>query len=387
MAKNSLHFSTKVIHGEQFNDPETGAVMPSIVTSSTYAQKSPGEHTGFEYSRSQNPTRFAYERLLNAIEAGDRAFAFSSGLAAINTTLELLPAGSHIISINDLYGGTYRLFEQVKRVSSNLKFSYLSVEELEELDQHLTKETKMIWVESPTNPLLSIVDLEKVAELGKKYSLITVCDNTFATPYHQQPLKLGIDLVMHSTSKYIGGHSDLIGGAIICGTSELSERMAFLQNACGAIQGPFDSYLGLRGIKTLALRMERHAQSAASLAQFLCSHSKVEKVIYPGLPEHPQHQVAQKQMKNGFGGMISAELKGGIKESRKFLEACQIFTLAESLGGVESLIEHPAIMTHASIPAEVRKEIGISDGLIRISVGIEDIKDLQDDLTSALACL
>lgn len=383
--KNNLAFSTLVIHGGQTVEATTGAVMPPIFATSTYAQKSPGQHQGFEYSRTHNPTRFAYENAVATLENGTKAFAFSSGMAAITTIMDLLPSGSHVIAMNDLYGGTFRLFDKVKRYSAGLSFSFLDLTYPKNLAQHLRPETKMIWVESPTNPLLKIVDLQEIANFAKHHNLIAVVDNTFASPALQKPLELGFDIVVHSATKYLNGHSDVIGGIAVVGTNqELVEKMAFLQNSLGAVPSPFDCYLILRGIKTLALRMEKHCDNAEAIADFLSHHPAVTEVIYPGLRNHPQHEIAKKQMKR-FGGMISIRLKTDLQGTIKFLECCEIFTLAESLGGVESLIEHPAIMTHASIPEQERNKLGITDNFVRLSIGIEDKADLIHDLNTALA--
>ncbi|NBU97735.1 MAG: PLP-dependent transferase [Spirochaetia bacterium] len=377
-------FTTRQIHAGQKPDPSTGAIMTPIYATSTYVQESPGVHKGFEYSRSQNPTRFAYEDCIADLEDGNAGFAFASGLSAMSTILELLPHNSHIISMDDLYGGTYRLFDKVKRLSGNHDFSFLSLDDPKIIKKHIKSNTKMIWIESPTNPMLKLADLEIIAKIGKEHNILTVCDNTFATPYLQKPLNYGIDIVVHSATKYLNGHSDMIGGVVVVGKNrELEEKLRFLQNAIGGIQGPFDSFLALRGLKTLSLRMNAHCHNAFEIAKFLESHHSVEKVIYPGLKSHPQHELAEKQMKL-FGGMITVVLKGGIEKSKKFLENCKIFSLAESLGGVESLIEHPAIMTHASIPKIERDKLGISDGLVRLSVGIEDLEDLLEDLKNAL---
>lgn len=378
-------FATRTIHAGQTPDPSTGAVMTPIYATSTYAQKSPGEHQGFEYSRSHNPTRFAYERCVADLESGQAGFAFASGLAAINTIMELLSPGDHVIAMDDLYGGTVRLFNQVKRRSAGLHFSFVDFTQPERLRTHIRPETKLIWIESPTNPLLKLVDIQQVAQIAKQHNLLTVVDNTFATPWIQRPLELGCDLVVHSATKYLNGHSDMVGGIVVVGERpELIEQMRYLQNATGAIQGPFDSFLALRGLKTLALRMERHCANAAQIAVFLEQHPQVQRVYYPGLPSHPQYELAQKQMAAGTGGMVSFVLKGGLAEARLFLSRCQLFTLAESLGGVESLVDHPAIMTHASVPLETRLQLGISDGLIRLSVGVEACADLLADLTQAL---
>jgi cysteine-S-conjugate beta-lyase len=379
-----LNFSTRTIHAGQYPDPTTGAVMTPIYATSTYAQQSPGEHKGYEYSRTQNPTRGAYERCIADLESGTCGLAFASGMAATATILELLNTGDHIIAMNDLYGGTFRLFDKVRRHSAGLNFSFLDLSNLNSLTEALQPNTRMIWIESPSNPLLKLADLEKIAAFSKKHQLICVADNTFATPFIQRPIELGFDLVMHSATKYLNGHSDMIGGVVIVGDNPLlQEKMAFLQNSIGAIAGPFDSFLALRGLKTLALRMERHCENALELANWLEHHPRIEKVLYPGLPSHPQHNLAKKQMQ-GFGGMISCFLKGDLTDSKQFLERCALFTLAESLGGVESLIEHPAIMTHASIPLKTRQALGIADNFIRLSVGIEHIEDLRQDLTFAL---
>ena len=385
MPTNSKNLETLAIHGGQSNEPVTGAVMPPIFTSSTYAQKSPGEHSGFEYSRSQNPTRFAYERCVAALEGGTKGYAFASGLAATSTALEVLSPGDHVIAADDMYGGSYRLFENVRKRSAGLQFSYVDMRDVRAVEQAIRPETRMIWVETPSNPMLKLADLTAIAALAKPRGILTAADNTFATPWHQRPLEMGFDLVMHSATKYLNGHSDMVGGMLVVGDNQdLAEQLTYLQNAVGAVAGPFDSYLALRGLKTFALRMHRHAENAAELAAWLEQHSKVNKVLYPGLPSHPQHALAQQQMQRGYGGMISIELAGGLDASRRFLERCELFTLAESLGGVESLIEHPAIMTHASVPPAARAALGISDGLCRISVGVEALSDLRADLDQAL---
>ena len=399
MAHGDLHLDSRVIHGGQSPEPGTGAVMPPIFTSSTFIQDSPGVHKGFEYSRSHNATRFAAERLLANIEgsrltdAEDRTnggFCFASGLAAIGTALELLDCGDSILCMDDVYGGTNRLLNRVRKRSQGLKVEFVDMTDLGRLEAAIKAHApKMIWVETPTNPTLKLVDLAAVAKLGKACGAITVCDNTFATPLLQRPLELGIDLVMHSTTKYLGGHSDTVGGALVTGDKALAEKLRFMQNAIGSVMGPFDAYLTLRGVKTLAVRMRQHCSSAARIAAWLEKHPKVERVTYPGLASHPQHALAARQMRldgqAAGGGMITAYLKGGIDESRRFLENVHIFALAESLGGVESLIEHPAIMTHASVPAEQRKVLGISDSLVRLSVGIEHVDDLIADLEHGLA--
>ena len=380
-----LGFGTRTIHGGQHPDPTTGAIMPPIYANSTYAQESPGVHKGFDYGRSHNPTRFALERCLADLEGGRKAFAFASGLAAIATVLELLEPGAHIVAGDDLYGGTYRLLERVRRKSAGLEISYVDLTDPDALKAAIRPETRMLLVETPTNPLLRLVDLSALAAIARERGIISVADNTFATPWVQRPLELGFDIVVHSTTKYLNGHSDVIGGTAIVGErADLAERLGFLQNAVGSIAGPFDAFLTLRGIKTLDVRMRRHCDNAGHLATWLESHPKVRRVIYPGLASHPQHDLARRQMR-GFGGMISVELDTDLAGSRRFLESCRIFTLAESLGGVESLIEHPALMTHASLPPEQRAKTGIGDSLVRLSVGIEEVQDLQADLEQALS--
>ena len=382
--KTSYGFSTKAIHSGQEPDPATGAIVTPIYATSTFIQESPGVNKGYEYSRSKNPTRFALEECVADLENGKKGFAFSSGLAASSTVLDLLPRDSHIISINDVYGGTYRLFDKVKKVTNVLTADFVELEEPEILEHYIKDNTKMIWIETPTNPLLKIVDLKKIADIGKKYNLITVCDNTFSSPYIQKPLDLGFDIVIHSATKYLNGHSDIIAGVVVVkDNQELIERIGFLQNAIGAILSPFDSFLILRGLKTLSIRMKAHSENAQKIANYLEEHPKVDKVIYPGLKSHPNYELAKKQMTLP-GGMLTFFIKGGVEESRIFLESTVLFRLAESLGGVESLIEHPGIMTHASIPREQREAIGITDNLIRISVGIEDVEDLIEDLGNAL---
>ncbi len=377
-------FATRAIHAGQSPDPSTGAIMTPIYATSTYVQESPGVHKGYEYSRSQNPTRMAYERCVADLEGGRTAFAFASGLAASATLLECLDQGAHVIAVDDLYGGTYRLFEGVRRGSAGLRFDFVDLTDPGHLEAVIRPDTRMIWVETPTNPLLKLVDLQRVAEIARRRSILSVADNTFATPWIQRPLEHGFDLVMHSATKYLNGHSDIVGGIAVVGDNqELAERLAFLQNAVGAVAGPFDSFLALRGLKTLALRMECHCENAARIAAWLETHPSIERVHYPGLSSHPQHALARRQM-HRFGGMVSVVLKGRLPEARRFLERCRIFALAESLGGVESLIEHPAIMTHASLPAAKRAELGIDDSLVRLSVGIEDVDDLIADLESAL---
>ena len=381
---NRQGFATRAIHAGQEPDPSTGAIMTPIYATSTYVQASPGVTQGYEYSRSQNPTRMAFEKCLADLENGAAGYAFASGMAASGTILELLDHGSHVIAMDDLYGGSHRLFTKVRKRTADLGISFVDLTDSSRVEAAIQPNTKMIWIESPTNPLLRLVDLRAIADLGKKHGLITVCDNTFASPWIQRPLDFGFDIVLHSVTKYLNGHSDMVGGMVVVRDDpELIEQMAFLQNSVGSIAGPFDSFLAMRGLKTLALRMRQHCESAQQVAEFLEAHPKVKRVYYPGLASHPQHELAKRQM-NGFGGMVTAVLKGGLNESRKFLEHCTLFALAESLGGVESLIEHPAIMTHASLPPEVRAELGIDDSLIRLSVGIEDLDDLLAELTQAL---
>ncbi len=381
--KNRLAFSSRVIHAGQAPDPLTGAVMQPIYQTSTYAQESPGVHKGFVYARGHNPTRFAYERCIADLENGARGFAFASGMAAIATALELLPAGSHVVAMDDVYGGTYRLFERVRKSSANLSVSYVDLTQADNFDAAIRPETKLVWIETPTNPMLKIVDIEAIAKIAKKRGVIVGCDNTFASPYCQRPLDHGADIVMHSATKYIGGHSDVIGGLLVVNDADLGEKLQFLQNSVGGIQGPFDSYLALRGLKTLAVRLERHCENAMALAEWLETHPSISRVTYPGLKSHAGHTVARRQM-DAFGGMLTMYLKGGLVAAKAMLERVELFTLAESLGGVESLIEHPGIMTHASIPPAVRKKVGIEDGLIRLSVGIEETADLIRDLQQAL---
>jgi cystathionine gamma-lyase len=382
---NRLAFETRAIHAGQHPDPSTGAVMVPIYATSTYAQESPGVHKGFEYSRSQNPTRFAFERCVADLESGVRGYAFSSGLAAIATILELLDAGDHVIASSDLYGGSFRLFDKVRRRSAGLEFSFVDLADLAAVEAAITPRTRLIWVETPTNPMLRLADLEALAALANGRGILSAADNTFASPWCQRPLEHGFDLVMHSTTKYLNGHSDVVGGIVVAGAEgEVADKLAFLHNAVGSIAGPFDSFLALRGVKTLALRMERHCANALAIAQRLEGHPAVKQVIYPGLPSHPQHALAKRQM-HGFGGMVSVVLDRDLEGTMRMLERTQLFTLAESLGGVESLIEHPAIMTHASIPPHVRAELGISDAFVRLSVGVENVADLIADLEQALA--
>lgn len=376
--------ATRAIHAGQSPDPSTGAIMTPIYATSTYVQKSPGVHQGYEYSRTQNPTRMAWERCVADLEGGVAGFAFASGMATTATVLDLLDSGDHVIAMDDLYGGSYRLFERVRRRSAGLDFSFVDLNDPNALKAALKPNTRMIWAETPTNPMLKLVNLEKLATFANKHGLLLVVDNTFCSPMVQRPIEYGAHLVVHSATKYLNGHSDMVGGVAIAANAELAERMAFLQNSVGAVAGPFDAFLALRGVKTLALRMRAHCTSALELAQWLEKHPGVERVIYPGLKSHPQHALAKRQM-DGFGGIVTIVVKGGLKKARRMLERCELFALAESLGGVESLIEHPAIMTHASVPAANRKRLGISDGLVRLSVGVEDVADLRDELLRALA--
>ncbi|MDZ4046741.1 MAG: cystathionine gamma-synthase [Pseudoxanthomonas sp.] len=375
---------TRAIHAGQSPDPSTGAVMTPIYATSTYVQASPGVHQGFEYSRSHNPTRFAYEACVAALEGGSRGYAFASGLAATSTVLELLDSGDHVVCMDDVYGGTYRLFERVRRRSAGLDFSFVDLNDMAALEAAVTPKTKLIWCETPTNPMLKLVDIARLAEFARKRGIWLAVDNTFSSPILQRPLELGAHLVMHSATKYLNGHSDMVGGMVVVGDDAgLAEQMTFLQNAVGGIQGPFDSFLALRGLKTLHLRMKAHCANAMELASWLDKHPAIDKVIYPGLASHPQHDLAKRQM-DGFGGMISIYVKGGGDASRRFMERCKLFALAESLGGVESLVNHPAIMTHASVPPERRAALGIADNLVRLSVGVEDVQDLRTELDEAL---
>lgn len=383
----SYALGTLAIHGGQAPDPSTGAVMPPIYATSTYAQASPGVHQGFEYSRTHNPTRFAYERCVAALEGGTRGFAFASGMAATSTVLELLDSGSHVIAMDDIYGGSYRLFERVRKRSAGLEFSFVDLTDPAAFEAAVRPNTRMVWIETPTNPMLKIVDIQAIAEAARKHGLIVVVDNTFASPILQRPLQLGAHIVMHSATKYLNGHSDMVGGIAVVGDDNaLAEQMAFLQNSIGAVQGPFDSFLALRGLKTLHLRMKAHCENAMALAEWLQAQPAIEKVIYPGLKDHPHHGLASRQMQ-GYGGIISIVLKGGFEAARKFCEGTHLFTLAESLGGVESLVNHPAVMTHASIPVERRVALGISDGLVRLSVGVEEQLNLASDLQRAMSRL
>jgi cystathionine gamma-lyase len=389
MAKKTAHdsgdFATRVIHGGQRPDPQTGAVMPPIYATSTYVQSSPGVHKGYEYSRTANPTRDALQAAVANLEGGAAGFAFASGMAATSTVLELLDSGSHIIAMHDLYGGSYRVLENVRKRSAGHDVSFVDLTKPSELEAAIRPSTRLVWVETPTNPLLKLVDLSAIAGIARRLGLLSVCDNTFATPFIQRPLEHGFDIVVHSTTKYLNGHSDAIGGAAVVRADEaLQERLGYLQNAIGGVSGPFDSFLTLRGIKTLALRMERHCSNAQAIAEFLEGHSKVAKVFYPGLASHPQHALAKRQMVGGFGGIVTAELRGSLADTRGMLERCELFSLAESLGGVESLIEHPGLMTHASLPPAMRASLGISDGLIRLSVGVEALDDLIADLKQAM---
>lgn len=376
-------FGTRAIHAGQSPDPSTGAVMQPIYATSTYVQSSPGVHQGYEYSRTQNPTRMAWERCLADLEGGTHGFAFASGMAAIATLLELLDAGSHIVAMDDLYGGTGRLFNRVRARTAGLRVSYADLSEPAALDQAMRDDTRMVWIETPTNPMLKLVDIEAVATRARARGALVVVDNTFASPWGQRPLELGADIVVHSATKYLNGHSDMVGGVVAVRDGTLAEQLGFLQNSIGAIAGPFDSFLALRGVKTLALRMERHNASALAIARWLDGREGVERVFYPGLESHPQHALAGRQMAGG-GGIVSFVISGGLDAARAFLENCRLFTLAESLGGVESLVNHPAIMTHASVPAETRARLGISDSLVRLSVGIEECDDLVADLERAL---
>jgi cystathionine gamma-lyase len=378
-------FGTRVIHGGQQPDPLTGAVMTPIYATSTYAQSSPGVHKGYDYTRTRNPTRDALQSAVANLEGGAQAFTFASGMAATATVLEMLDTGSHIVAMHDLYGGSYRILENVRKRSAGHDVSFVDLTDLQALEAAIRPNTRLVWVETPTNPLLKLVDLRAVAAVAQRRGLMTVCDNTFATPYIQRPLESGIDIVVHSTTKYLNGHSDALGGAaVVRADKSLQDRLKYLQNALGSVSSPFDSFLTLRGIKTLALRMERHCANALAIARFLESHPKVERVHYPGLESHPQHALAKRQMSGGYGGIVTVALRATLEETRRVLERCRLFTLAESLGGVESLIEHPALMTHASLPPAMRASLGISDSLIRLSVGIEDVEDLIGELGAAL---
>jgi len=382
--KRQQDFATRAIDAGQEHDPTTGAIMTPIYATSTYVQESPGKHKGYDYSRSINPTRLAYEKCVADLENGTRGFAFASGLAAMSTALDLLESGSHVVVSDDLYGGTFRLFEKVRRGSANLDFTYVDLTEASRFEGAIKKNTRMVWIETPSNPLLKIIDLEAIAKVAREHKIISVSDNTFATPWIQRPIEFGFDLVIHSATKYLNGHSDMIGGVTVVGESkELGDRMWFLQNSVGAIAGAFDSFLVLRSLKTLALRMERHCANALEIARWLEEQPQVESVSYPGLKSHPQHDLARTQMR-GFGGMVTIVLKTDLEGTRRFLENTHLFALAESLGGVESLINHPALMTHASVPKEQREKLGVTDSLVRLSVGVEDLRDLVDDLKTAL---
>ncbi len=384
MKKTLAELATRAIHAGQAPDPTTGAIMTPIYATSTYVQTSPGQHKGYEYSRTKNPTRFAFEKCVASLESGSQGFAFASGMAAIATVLELLKPGDHVIACDDVYGGTFRLFDKVRSRSAGIDFSFVDLTHADDIKKVIRPETKLLWIETPSNPMLKLIDLQAIAKLAKQYQLISVADNTFASPVIQRPLEYGFDIVVHSTTKYLNGHSDMIGGVAVIGDRpDLIEQLAFLHNSIGAIASPFDSFLALRGLKTLVVRMERHCENANELAHWLEKHPAINRVIYPGLPSHPQHALAKKQMKYN-GGMIALELKGRLAESTRMLERCQLFALAESLGGIESLIEHPAIMTHASLPKAQRELLGIKDNLIRLSVGIEAIEDLKYDLEQAL---
>ena len=382
--KKQHEFSTRAIHAGQEPDPSTGAIMTPIYATSTYVQESPGKHKGYDYARSINPTRLAYERCIADLEAGTRGFAFASGLAAMSTALELIESGSHIVASDDLYGGTFRLFEKVRRRSANLDFTYVDLTDAEDFGRAIKPNTRMVWIETPSNPLLKLIDLEAIAKIAREHKIFSVCDNTFATPWIQRPIETGFDLVVHSATKYLNGHSDMVGGVVVVGENkELGDQIAFLQNSVGAIAGPFDSFLVMRSLKTLALRMERHCANALEIARWLEEQPQVKSVTYPGLKSHPQHDLARQQMR-GFGGMVTIVLKTNLGGTKRFLENTHLFSLAESLGGVESLINHPALMTHASVPKEQREALGVTDSLVRLSVGIEDVRDLIDDLESAL---
>jgi cystathionine gamma-lyase len=384
MSDKKHGLGTRAIHAGQKPDPSTGAIMPPIYATSTYVQKSPGDHQGWEYSRSHNPTRQAYEDCIADLEGGARGLAFASGMAAIATVLELLDAGDHVVAMDDLYGGSFRLFHRVRERSAGLKFSFAPLEQPDALRSALRPETRLIWVETPTNPMLKLVDIAAVAEIAREHGALLVVDNTFASPMLQRPLELGADLVIHSATKYLNGHSDMIGGVAVARDEELAERLWFLLNSAGAIQGPFDAFLALRGVKTLHLRMRAHCENAQRIAEWLAADSRVERVIYPGLAAHPQHELAMVQMSGRGGGIVSMVPRGGPQAARSMLERTRVFSLAESLGGVESLINHPAIMTHASVPPEKRERLGISDDLVRLSVGVEDLDDLLADLDQAL---
>ncbi len=380
---HNRRFETRSIHAGQQPDPSTGAVITPIYATSTYTQEAPAVHKGYEYSRTDNPTRGAYERCIADLEGGRHGFAFASGMAATDAVLTLLDSGAHVLAMDDLYGGTRRLFEGVRKAASGLRFSFADLSRTEAVAEAITPDVDMIWVETPTNPMLKLVDLAELASLARDRGILSVVDNTFASPWVQRPLEHGFDIVMHSATKYLNGHSDIVGGVAVTGNDSLAERLAYLQNAVGGVQGPFDSFLAHRGLKTLGLRMERHSINALKIATWLETHPHVNRVIYPGLESHPQHELAQRQM-NGFGGIVTVEIKGELDAAKRMLGTCEVFALAESLGGVESLIEHPALMTHASVPPEIRRNLGISDGLIRLSIGVEHADDLIADLDQAL---
>jgi cystathionine gamma-lyase len=385
--KKQHEFATRAIHAGQEPDPSTGAIMTPIYATSTYVQQSPGKHKGYDYARSINPTRLAYERCIADLESGTRGFAFASGLAAMSTALELLDSGSHVVASDDLYGGTFRLFERVRRRSANLDFSFVDLTDHRVLEKHIKPNTRMIWIETPSNPLLKLIDLTAVAKIARERNILTVSDNTFASPWIQRPIEFGFDMVVHSATKYLNGHSDLVGGVLVVGgNKDLGDQMAFLQNSVGAIAGAFDSFLVMRSLKTLPLRMERHCANALEIARWLEEQPEVESVSYPGLKSHPQHGLARTQMR-GFGGMVTMVLKTDLAGTKRFLENTHLFSLAESLGGVESLINHPALMTHASVPKEQREALGVTDSLVRLSVGVEDVRDLIDDLKNAFEAI
>ncbi|PYJ73298.1 MAG: cystathionine beta-lyase [Verrucomicrobia bacterium] len=385
--KRQHGFGTRAIHAGQEPDPSTGAIMTPIYATSTYVQESPGKHKGYDYARSINPTRLAYEKCIADLESGTRGFAFASGLAAMATALELIDSGSHVIASDDLYGGTFRLFDKVRRRSSNLDFTFVDLTDARDFEDEIKSNTRMVWIETPSNPLLKLIDLEAIAKTARERNVISVCDNTFASPWIQRPLELGFDVVIHSATKYLNGHSDLVGGVMVVGENkELGNQIAFLQNSIGAIAGAFDSFLVMRSLKTLALRMERHCANALEIARWLEEQPQVKLVSYPGLKSHPQHDLARQQMR-GFGGMVTITLKTDLEGTKRFLENTELFALAESLGGVESLINHPALMTHASVPKEQRDALGVTDSLVRLSVGIEDVRDLIDDLKNAFEAI
>lgn len=381
MSKN-LGFETRAIHAGQTPDPTTGAIMTPVYLTSTYVQESPGVHKGWEYSRTHNPTRRAFENCLADLEGGSHGFAFASGCAATTTVLHLLQEGDHVVAMDDMYGGTFRLFDKILKLHG-LRFTFSDLTDPANFEKAITPQTKLVWLETPTNPTLKLADIKKISAIAKSKGILVVVDNTFMSPYFQRPLSLGADIVVHSVTKYIGGHSDVVGGAAVTNRQDLAEKLQFLTNSMGGIQAPFDAFMCLRSLKTLSVRMRAHQENAMAVAKYLESHPKVQKVVYPGLASHPQHDLAKQQM-SGFGGMITFFIKGGLEAARTFLESVQIFSLAESLGGVESLVEHPAIMTHASVPAETRKQLGIDDSLIRLSVGIENKEDLLADLEAAL---